>query len=184
MFQFLAFVSRHHNYYLLIAITIFKNYWCLGVNFRKKFLTLYFLTSRSHGEWNPNSSHGALASPSLWSLDLLPCLIFLCPNTLNTRSPLAWASKQTSFHFNPPLVTDWGAHPSSNYHSVYGVVLLHTVLHCRPSCGPRLRLKLAPGNTMVGSLVPGIHSLHYNLILLALHHVISKHSMEVRDGGC
>lgn len=31
--------------------------------------------------------------------------------------------------------------------------------------------------------LPWIHSLHDNLVLLALHHIICKHGMEVRDGG-
>lgn len=38
-------------------------------------------------------------------------------------------------------------------------------------------------NGGVQGSVPWVHSLHYNLILLALHHVIREHSVEIRDGG-
>lgn len=31
---------------------------------------------------------------------------------------------------------------------------------------------------------PGIHALHDDLLLLALHHVVGEHGVEVRDGGC
>jgi len=32
--------------------------------------------------------------------------------------------------------------------------------------------------------LPGVHPLHDDLILLALHHVIGEHGMEVGDGSC
>lgn len=33
-------------------------------------------------------------------------------------------------------------------------------------------------------ILPGIHALHDNLILLALHHVVGEHGVEVGDGSC
>lgn len=32
--------------------------------------------------------------------------------------------------------------------------------------------------------LPGIHPLHDNLILLALHHVVGEHGVEIRDRSC
>lgn len=31
--------------------------------------------------------------------------------------------------------------------------------------------------------VPGVHALHQDLVLLALHHVVGEHGVEIRDGG-
>lgn len=30
---------------------------------------------------------------------------------------------------------------------------------------------------------PGVHALHDDFVLFALHHVVGEHGMEVRDGG-
>lgn len=51
--------------------------------------------------------------------------------------------------------------------------------------GTRLKLPLgAARDTEWRGWVPWVHSLHHYLVLLALHHVICKHSVEVRDRGC
>lgn len=40
-----------------------------------------------------------------------------------------------------------------------------------------------PSLACLGTL-PGIHPLHDNLVLLALHHVVGEHGVEVRDRSC
>lgn len=37
--------------------------------------------------------------------------------------------------------------------------------------------------TCPGLWLPGVHALHQDLILFALHHVVGKHGMKIRDGG-